>query len=1079
MNKTVTKELNDIEKKLTIVKGEADNSAILEGLHNKAISQASIAVGAGNIAGLKGWYYKAVQIGNDSKVVYLYLTTEQQIPILVSTANAVENQEKNINFNISKGDICSIINGNRLIDCFEFRLNEISKYGRISFTYKGEGTNPLSIIQNVEELKLEDYSVFCISKPSYGIVELSKCNIALGNNTKSLAETSVSIGLRSTAVGITSYAEGQDTIAVGECAHAEGAFTKSNGIASHTEGFGTQTEGLSAHAEGYNTLATGGASHSEGSATIATGLHSHAEGDTTEASGEQSHAEGKQTVAEGEHSHSEGYWTKAHGKSSHVEGQGLNNTTYSVASGDYSHSEGFYTRAFGTGSHTEGTYTIAHNKGEHAEGIYNKSTENVTLHSVGIGTSANDRTNAHEITNDGKHYILNIGGYNGKNPSTSKDLKVVIDDITKSVTDLSTNTSKDISTLKTYVDTQDTSIFNQLKQLRNDIMDLDNDSSASDVALAARINDLSTNTNKAITQLRTDVSTQDNSLSNKITQLRTDVSTQDASLKTYIDNKSATESDTDNGVYVKVSTSGGNVIGVDVNTTQLKRYIDSSLTQLRTDVSTQDSSITHAIEQLKSDISNVDGSLGDSAAAINLRITNLDASVKQLRTDVSTQDNSLSNKITQLRTDVSTQDASLKTYIDSSLNNKFNITGGTISGKSTFVDNIILYNNNNASGEGATPALEFRRGNNTSFNDWRYINDSGGGFCLETRKDSTDNSQEAWTRHITHKHESNDKSINIGTTSLAINLNCTGDATANTFRSKGSLYAYIDDASQGLYLSNAGIRSHIKGTYKRSLLSFGGNLDAQESDLSKHTDVVFGKYCRLSIGWEKYPDKSTGTDNYGLDCKNSDVIGVNSLVFNNTAENATEGILFKIGIKEHDNHCGIWVNGSQQPKFSQNVKRLTNDNGTDYDIFWSNASLIPYKSGSISIGSSSKKFQFGYFSESVSSAGFYQSSDNRLKTFGDTIPIDLEKLSKIKKNYFTWNNNDDNNIHIGVSAQEIQEIYPELVNTDNDGMLSVAYDKLSVIALAAIDKLYIDNKTLENKIKTLESKLELILNKLR
>ena len=301
MNKTVAKELNDIEKKLTIVKGEADNSAVLEGLYNKAISQASIAVGAGNIAGLKGWYYKAVQIGSDNRIVYLYLTTEQQIPIRVSSANEVENQEKTIKVNLSKGDICSIINGDRQLDNFEFRLNEMSNYGRISFTYKGTGVNPLYTIKNVEELKLEDYSIFCISKPNEGLVELSKYNIALGNNTKSLSETSVSMGLRSIAAGITSYAEGQDTIAIGECSHAEGAFTKSKGIASHTEGFNTQTEGLSAHAEGYNTLATGGASHSEGSATIATGLHSHAEGDTTEASGEQSHAEGKQTIAEGEH----------------------------------------------------------------------------------------------------------------------------------------------------------------------------------------------------------------------------------------------------------------------------------------------------------------------------------------------------------------------------------------------------------------------------------------------------------------------------------------------------------------------------------------------------------------------------------------------------------------------------------------------------------------------------------------------------------------------------------------------------------------------------------------------------------
>ena len=412
-------------------KGEAENSAVLKGGNNQVISEGSVALGKDNISGLKGWYYKAVQIGNDGNVVYLYLTTEQQIPVLVSSASAVENQEKDININISKGDICSIINGNRLIDCFEFRLNEISKYGRISFIYKGKETNPLSTIQNVEELKLEDYSVFCISKPSCGIVELSKCNIALGNNTKSLAESSVSIGLRSTAVGITSYAEGQDTIAVGECSHAEGAFTKSNGIASHTEGFGTQTEELSAHAEGYNTLASGGASHSEGSATKAIGLHSHAEGDTTEASGEQSHAEGKQTIAEGQHSHAEGDAT--------------------IASGDNSHTEGCETLAEGESSHAEGVGTQTKNNGEHAEGRFNKSNSAApnegsnpgnTAHSVGIGTSSVDRKNAHEIMQDGKHYILGIGGYNGTNPDKATDVASELTELSAEVSGLSEKVDK-------------------------------------------------------------------------------------------------------------------------------------------------------------------------------------------------------------------------------------------------------------------------------------------------------------------------------------------------------------------------------------------------------------------------------------------------------------------------------------------------------------------------------------------------------------------------------------------------------------------------------------------------------------
>ena len=100
------------------------------------------------------------------------------------------------------------------------------------------------------------------------------------------------------------------------------------------------------------------------------------------------------------------------------------------------------------------------------------------------------------------------------------------------------------------------------------------------------------------------------------------------------------------------------------------------------------------------------------------------------------------------------------------------------------------------------------------------------------------------------------------------------------------------------------------------------------------------------------------------------------------------------------------------------------------------------------------------------SQGFYESSDERLKSFKDPLKVDLEKLSKLRKNYFTFNDNPDK-LEIGVSAQEIQSVYPEIVNEDENGMLSVAYDKLSVIALAAVDELNERLTNLENKLEKL------------
>ena len=103
-------------------------------------------------------------------------------------------------------------------------------------------------------------------------------------------------------------------------------------------------------------------------------------------------------------------------------------------------------------------------------------------------------------------------------------------------------------------------------------------------------------------------------------------------------------------------------------------------------------------------------------------------------------------------------------------------------------------------------------------------------------------------------------------------------------------------------------------------------------------------------------------------------------------------------------------------------------------------------------------------------SAFYESSDERLKDFYNSIDADLDKLSSLPKKFFKWKSNPNGKFEIGTSAQEQQKIYPQLVNTDDNGYLTVAYDKLSIVALKAIDKLYEMNKNLEKRIQILESK---------
>ena len=98
----------------------------------------------------------------------------------------------------------------------------------------------------------------------------------------------------------------------------------------------------------------------------------------------------------------------------------------------------------------------------------------------------------------------------------------------------------------------------------------------------------------------------------------------------------------------------------------------------------------------------------------------------------------------------------------------------------------------------------------------------------------------------------------------------------------------------------------------------------------------------------------------------------------------------------------------------------------------------------------------------------YATSDETLKDFHGDIDLDFEKLKSIRKQYFTWKKGDVTDMQIGTSAQDLQKVYPEIVSVDEDGKMGVSYERLSIIALAAIDKLNDRIQVLEEKLKDKE-----------
>ena len=98
----------------------------------------------------------------------------------------------------------------------------------------------------------------------------------------------------------------------------------------------------------------------------------------------------------------------------------------------------------------------------------------------------------------------------------------------------------------------------------------------------------------------------------------------------------------------------------------------------------------------------------------------------------------------------------------------------------------------------------------------------------------------------------------------------------------------------------------------------------------------------------------------------------------------------------------------------------------------------------------------------------FYSSDIRLKENINPIPNALEKVESISGNTYDWKEGYDE-IHshkgndVGVIAQEIEEILPQIVTNRDNGFKAVQYEKIVPLLIEAIKELSAKIKVLENK----------------
>ena len=92
-------------------------------------------------------------------------------------------------------------------------------------------------------------------------------------------------------------------------------------------------------------------------------------------------------------------------------------------------------------------------------------------------------------------------------------------------------------------------------------------------------------------------------------------------------------------------------------------------------------------------------------------------------------------------------------------------------------------------------------------------------------------------------------------------------------------------------------------------------------------------------------------------------------------------------------------------------------------------------------------------------------SDKRVKENIVTINSALEKVTQLRGVTYTRKDTDDKSTKVGVIAQEVLEVLPEVVEKDDEGMYSVAYGNMAGVFIEAIKELKAEVDSLKEQLK--------------
>jgi len=290
-----------------------------------------------------------------------------------------------------------------------------------------------------------------------------------------------------------------------------------------------------------------------------------------------------------------------------------------------------------------------------------------------------------------------------------------------------------------------------------------------------------------------------------------------------------------------------------------------------------------------------------------------------------------------------------------------------------------------------------------------------------------------------------DSSGNVGINMTAPNsgLHVNGSITSSNLGQDAS-------TSKGLSLQGYGDTSYINMSGAGNLIFRMGSTFAERMRVDSSGNLLVGK-------------TSAAYNTAGFQIQSNGIAGATTSVGRPFYVNrkSTDGALFDL--YKDGTSVGSWM--SRAGVVSTIILDPRSGGG---GLSGGGAALYPtnnvgaLSNGALTLGDASYKFNDGHFSGTVNAANFNTTSDATLKTNVETLTGSLDAVKSLRGVSFDWLEN--GNSEVGVIAQEVEAVLPDVVSTNAEGIKSVKYGNMVAVLIEAMKEQQLRIEALELKL---------------